>query len=68
MRHTNRRVVFAGLGLLLFAVAFFIVMLSMAPRSNDPVELMRTVGAVSGAVGGLAIAMMAIGMFRKNSA
>ncbi|MGM9486445.1 hypothetical protein [Ideonella sp. YS5] len=68
MRHTNKRVVFAGLGLLLFAVAFFIVMLSMAPRSTDPVELMRTVGGVSGALGGLAIAMMAIGMVRKKSA
>jgi hypothetical protein len=65
---TNRRVVFAGLGLLVFAVAFFIVMLSMAPRSNDPVELMRTVGAVSGAVGGLAIAMMVIGTLKKPSA
>jgi hypothetical protein len=67
MRGTNRRVVFAGLGLLLFAVVFFLVMLSMAPRSTDPVELMRTVGAVSGAVGGLAIAMMVIGMLKKAS-
>ena len=66
MRRTNRRVVFAGLGLLVFAVAFFLVMLTMAPRSNDPVELMRTVGAVSGAVGGLAIAMMVVGMLRKT--
>ena len=66
MRRTNRRVVFAGLGLMVFAVAFFLVMLTMAPRSNDPVELMRTVGAVSGAVGGLAIAMMVVGMLKKT--
>ena len=67
MQPKNRRVVLAGIGLLLFAVAFFFVMLSMAPRSTDPVELMRTVGAVSGAVGGLAIAMMVIGMLKKPS-
>ena len=67
MQPKNRRVVFAGLGLLLFAVAFFIVMLSMAPRSTDPTELMRTVGAISGTVGGLAIAMMVIGMLKKSS-
>jgi len=66
MQPKNRRVVFAGLGLLLFAVAFFIVMLAMAPRSTDPAVLMRTVGAVSGAVGGLAIAMMVIGMLKKT--
>lgn len=67
MRCSNRRVVFAGLGLLVLAVAFFFVMLSMAPRSTDPVELMRTVGMVSGAAAGLAIAMMAIGTLKKPS-
>jgi hypothetical protein len=68
MQYANRRVVFAGFGLLLFAVAFLIVMLAMAPRSTNPAELMRIAGAVSGAVGGLAIAMMVIGTLKKRSA
>jgi hypothetical protein len=67
MQSSNRRVVLAGFGLLLLAVAFFIVMLAMAPSSNNQVELMRIVGTVSGVVGGLAIAMMVIGTLKKPS-
>jgi hypothetical protein len=67
MRSSNRRVVFAGVSLLVLAVMFFIVMLAMAPRSSNQVELMRIVGTVSGVVGGLAIAMMVIGTLKKPS-
>lgn len=61
MRRRNPRLIVAGSGLLLFAAAFFGVMLSMAPRSNDPVELMRIVGGVSGTLGGLALALVLLG-------
>ena len=58
MRQKNTRVVAVGTVLLVLAAGFFFFMLSIASRSNDPVELMRTVGTVSGVVGGLAIAMI----------
>lgn len=66
MRHRNTRVIIAGSLLLGGAIAFFLFMLSIAAQSTDPVELMRTVGAVSGAVGGLALAMMLIGGIGKK--
>jgi TRAP-type mannitol/chloroaromatic compound transport system permease large subunit len=65
-RHTNPRLVLAGSLLLAMAVAFFFFMLSIASKSNDPAELMRTVGGVSGTVGGLAIAMILIGRIGKK--
>ena len=67
MRHKNPRVIVSGSMLLACALAFFFFMLSMASKSTDPIELMRTVGAVSGVVGGLAIAMIVIGAIGKKS-
>jgi hypothetical protein len=68
MRRKNPRVVIAGAVLLAMAMAFFFLMLSVASRSTDPVELMRTVGTVSGVVGGIAITMMMVGGFGKKAA
>jgi TRAP-type mannitol/chloroaromatic compound transport system permease large subunit len=67
MRRTNTRLVAVGSVLLLAAIAFFLFMLSIASKSTDPVELMRTVGSVSGCVGGLAIAMVVFGFIGKKS-
>jgi len=61
MRRKNLRVVIVGVVLFVLAIAFFLLMLSLAPRSNDPVELLRVAGTVSGVVGGLAIAMIVMG-------
>jgi len=61
MRRKNLRVVIVGVVLFVLAIAFFLLMLSLAPRSNDPVELLRVAGTVSGVVGGLAIAMVVMG-------
>ena len=66
MRRKNLRVVMTGYALFVMAIAFFLFMLSIASRSNNPVELMRTVGSVSGVVGGLAIAMIVIGGIGKK--
>jgi len=66
MRKRNWRVVIVGIVLIVLAVLFFFFMLSTAPRSNDPVGLMRTVGTVSGVVGGLAIVMMVVGLIGKK--
>ena len=67
MRQRNMRVVTVGSVLVLAAIGFFLFMLSMAPQSNDPVELMRTVGGVSGVVGGLALAMIVAGLVGKKA-
>ena len=64
----HQRVVLASGLLLVLALAFFVAMLSMASRSNNPAELMRTVGMVSGAVGSLAVAMVTIGPLKKPRA
>ena len=60
MRQKNWRVVIVGGVLLVLAVGFFIFMMGMAPKSNDPKALMETVGAVSGVV--IAIGLMMIGV------
>jgi hypothetical protein len=66
MKAANPRAVFGGAVLLVLAIGFFLLMMTMAPRSNDPVELMRTVGTVSGVCGGIAVWLMAIGFFKKR--
>ena len=69
MRKKNWRLVIVGLVLLLAAVAFFFAMGTIAARSNDPVNLMRTVGQVSGGVGALGLVMLVFGLIgRRQSA
>jgi hypothetical protein len=41
-------------------------MLSIAAQSTDPVALMQTVGTVSGAVVGISLAMIIIGLIGKK--
>jgi len=62
MRRRNVRVILAGALLLVLGAGFFIVMLGMAPRSNDPKALMQTVGQVTGVVGGIGAAMIVAGL------
>jgi len=66
VRRKNMRVAVTGAVLLVLAIAFFLFMLSIASRSNDPAELMRVVGTVSGIVGGIAIAMIGVGLVGKK--
>jgi len=67
MRRKNVRVVVVGSVLVVLAIAFFVFFLSIASRSNDPAALMRTVGAVSGVVIGIGIAMIAAGLIGKET-
>lgn len=67
MRQKNMRVVYTGVAMVVAALAFFVGMLSVAPRSTDPAALMQTVGTVSGAVGGLGIAMIIFGLIGRRS-
>ncbi len=62
----NLRVVFTGAGLIVLAAAFFFYMTTMAPQSNDPETMMRTVGMVSGGAAGLGGAMILFGVFRRK--
>lgn len=62
MRTKNLRLVGTGAAFLVFAAAFVLFMLAIAPRSTNPVELMRTVGTVAGVVGGIAVAMIVFGL------
>jgi hypothetical protein len=66
MRKRNLRLIVVGVVLLGAAGLFFLAMMGMTPRSNDPVALMRTVGQVSGAVGGLSLAMIIIDLVGKK--
>jgi hypothetical protein len=52
--------------LIVLAAGFFFYMLTMMPRSNDPVEMMRTVGMMSGGAAGLGLVMVLVGLFRKK--
>jgi len=67
MQQRNPRLIAVGSALLILAIAFFLFMLSIASKSTDPAELMRTVGTVSGVVGGLAIAMIVGGRIGKKA-
>jgi hypothetical protein len=67
MRKRNWPLIVVRIVLLAAAGLFFLTMLGMVPRSNDPAALMRTVGQVSGAVGGLSIAMIIVGLIGKKA-
>jgi hypothetical protein len=66
MRQKNLRLVIVGGVLVVLAAGFFLYMMGLAPKSNDPQSLMQTVGMVSGGVGGLAIVMMIFGLIGKK--
>ena len=66
MRRKNWRMVIGGFIFLVFALGFFFFMLSIAPSSTDPVMVMRTVGNVSGVVGGLGLVMIIVGLIGKK--
>ncbi|HTQ33560.1 MAG TPA: hypothetical protein VMI30_05285 [Stellaceae bacterium] len=62
----NLRVVITGAVMVVLALGFFFYMGSLAPRSNDPAAMMRTVGEVSGAEGAIGIVMVAFGLLRRK--
>ena len=66
MRRTNWRLVIVGGVLIVLAAGFFLVMLGMAPKSNDPKTMLQTVGEVGGVVGGIALAMIVAGLVGKK--
>jgi len=67
MRSRNQRFVLVGSVLIGLAIAFFLLFLSIAAKSNNPAELMRVVGTVSGVVGGLGLAMIVFGKVARKT-
>ena len=68
MRQRNWRLIAVGTVLLVLAILFFLSMRDMTLWSNDPVALMRTVGEVSGAVGGISLVMIVFGLIGSKAA
>jgi hypothetical protein len=68
MRERNWRLIAVGAVLLVLAVLFFLSMRDMTLWSNDPVALMRTVGEVSGVVGGISLVMIVFGLIGRKVA
>ena len=66
MRRRNWRVILTGFVLIVFTIGFYFFMLTVASQSTDPVALMQTVGAVSGVVIGISVAMIIIGLIGKK--
>lgn len=66
MQRANWRLVTVGVVLIVLAIGFFFGMEIMAIKSNDPVALMRTVGQAAGFVGGLSLAMIAVGLIGRR--
>ena len=67
MRKRNWRMIAVGSVLLVLAILFFLSMRDMTLWSNDPVALMRTVGEVSGAVGGISLVMIVFGLIGRKA-
>jgi hypothetical protein len=66
MRRKNMRIVVVGAVLIVLAIGFYVVMLSMAAKSTDPKALMETVGTVSGVLIGISVAMIVVGLIGKK--
>ena len=66
MRKKNWRFVGAGGMLLVLAGVFFLVMLTMASKSTDPVALMRIVGQTAGVAGGVGVFLVILGLVGKQ--
>ena len=66
MRQRNWRTVIVCFVLTILAFGFYFFMLSIASKSNDPAAMMQTVGTVSGAVTGISLVMIVIGLIGKK--
>ncbi len=66
MRQKNWRVAIVGGVLVVLAGVFFVFMLGLASKSNDPTALMQSVGMVSGVVGAIGIVMAIYGLIGRK--
>jgi hypothetical protein len=61
-----KRPITGGVVALIIAAGFFLAMMLIAPKSTDPVAMMKTVGQVSGLLGGIGVALIVFGLFAKR--
>ena len=66
-RRVTWRLVIVGGVLVVLAVGFFLFMMGMMPKSNDPQAMMQTVGEVSGVVGAIGVVMAVFGLIGKKT-
>ncbi len=66
MRRRNWRIIIVGSVLTVLALAFYLFISSIAPTSNDPAALMQTVGTVSGALIGVSLVLIVLGLIGKR--
>jgi hypothetical protein len=66
-RRITWRLVIVGGVLVVFAIGFFLFMMGMMPRSNDPRAMMQTVGEVSGVVGAIGLVMAVFGLIGRKT-
>jgi hypothetical protein len=50
------------------AIGFFVYMMGVTPRSNDPKALVETVGQVSGVASAIGVVLIVIGLRGKKRA
>jgi hypothetical protein len=67
MRRRNWRLVITGALLIALAAGFFVFMMGLMPKSNDPAAMMHTVGQVCGVGIGIAIVLIVIGLVGKKT-
>ena len=66
MLSINVRVVTTGAAVVILAVAFFLGMAILAPRSTNPVAMLWTTGDVSGVLTAVGIVMIIYGIVKKS--
>jgi hypothetical protein len=66
MRKKNWRLIIVGVVLAIIALGFFAFMLTIAPKSTDPVALMQTAGTVTGVVTSISLVMIVFGLIGKK--
>jgi MYXO-CTERM domain-containing protein len=62
----NKRVIAIGAAMTALGIGFFLYMLTLAPRSNDPTAMVQAVGEASGGVGAIGLVMIVVGAFRRR--
>jgi len=67
MRQRNWRLIITGVVMIAAAAGFFLFMMGMASKSNDPKTMLETVGQVSGAGSGIAVVMILFGLIGRKA-
>ncbi|NUQ85191.1 MAG: hypothetical protein HUU11_10795 [Anaerolineales bacterium] len=67
MKKRNWRLAITGFIFGVLAIVSFVVATPLASSTTDPQEFMRLIGQVAGAVGGVSLVMVVVGLIGKKS-